>query len=160
MHMYIHEFEPHTRLRLFPWANKPPFSSLLSTGWFQERIQAWFRNRTKINRGWYGRQISSFVQYRKNEKTLLSDIILTFILMRSYRLLENTIPYLWKLMFVRVISLVGRYFFYNMYTLTSLKLRFCLYVNDNTICQCLHVRLSYIKYECFSVWPTIMRMSD
>ena len=25
-------------------------SALLSTGWFQERIQAWFHNRTKINR--------------------------------------------------------------------------------------------------------------
>ena len=29
--------------------------SLLSTGWFQERIWAWFHNRTKINWGFYGR---------------------------------------------------------------------------------------------------------
>jgi len=28
---------------------------LLSTGWFQERIRAWFHNRTKINWGPYGR---------------------------------------------------------------------------------------------------------
>ena len=28
---------------------------LLRTGWFQERIRAWYHNRTKINRGPYGR---------------------------------------------------------------------------------------------------------
>ena len=28
---------------------------LLSTGWFQERIRAWFHNQTKINWGPYGR---------------------------------------------------------------------------------------------------------
>ena len=28
---------------------------LLSTGWFQERIRAWFHNRTKVNWGPYGR---------------------------------------------------------------------------------------------------------
>ena len=28
---------------------------LLSTGWFQERIRAWFHNQTKINRGPYWR---------------------------------------------------------------------------------------------------------
>ena len=28
---------------------------LLSTDWFQERIRAWFHNRTKINWGHYGR---------------------------------------------------------------------------------------------------------
>jgi len=28
---------------------------LLSTGWFQELIRAWFHNRTKINWGPYGR---------------------------------------------------------------------------------------------------------
>jgi len=31
---------------------------LLSTGWFQERIRAWFHNRTKINWGHYGRLTS------------------------------------------------------------------------------------------------------
>jgi len=28
---------------------------LLSTGWFQERIRAWFHNRTKLNWGPYRR---------------------------------------------------------------------------------------------------------
>jgi len=28
---------------------------LISTGWFQERNRAWFRNRTKINWGPHGR---------------------------------------------------------------------------------------------------------
>jgi len=28
---------------------------LRSTGWFQERIRAWYHNRTKVNRGPYGR---------------------------------------------------------------------------------------------------------
>jgi len=28
---------------------------LLSTGWFQEQIRAWFHNQTKINWGPYGR---------------------------------------------------------------------------------------------------------
>jgi len=35
-----HELEPNQRLPLFPWANF--FRSLLSTGWFQERIRVWF----------------------------------------------------------------------------------------------------------------------
>jgi len=30
-------------------------SVLLSTGWFQERIRAWFHNQTKINLGPYGK---------------------------------------------------------------------------------------------------------
>ena len=30
-------------------------SWLLSTGWFQERTRAWYRNRTKLNWGPYGR---------------------------------------------------------------------------------------------------------
>ena len=31
---------------------------LLSTGWLQERIRAWFHNRTKINWGPYGRRLT------------------------------------------------------------------------------------------------------
>ena len=39
--------EPHQRLPMFPWARH--LTSLLSTGWFKERIWAWFHNRAKIN---------------------------------------------------------------------------------------------------------------
>ena len=43
---------------------------LLSTGWFQERIRAWFHNQTKINWGPYGRlkcQISPLIKYRQKK---------------------------------------------------------------------------------------------
>ena len=39
--------ELHQRLPMFPWARH--LTSLLSTGWFKERIWAWFHNRAKIN---------------------------------------------------------------------------------------------------------------
>ena len=45
---------------------------LLSTGWFQERIRAWFHNRAEINWGlmedWLKCQISSLVKCRQNQK--------------------------------------------------------------------------------------------
>ena len=43
---------------------------LLSPVWIQERILAWYHNRTKLNWGPYGRltyQISPLVKYRQNE---------------------------------------------------------------------------------------------
>jgi len=52
---------------------------LLSTGWLQERIRAWFHNRTKINWGPYGRLTkmsnNPLVKYRQNQilNTILID---------------------------------------------------------------------------------------
>jgi len=40
---------PNQRLPLIP------LPSFLSTGWFQERVRAWFHNRTKIHWLSYGR---------------------------------------------------------------------------------------------------------
>ena len=48
-----HGFEPHQRPRCF--LEQETLHLLLSTGWFQEQIQARFHNQTKINRGPYGR---------------------------------------------------------------------------------------------------------
>ena len=51
---------------------------LLSTGWFQERIQAWFHNQTKIIEGlmedWLKCQISSLVKYRQKPKPNYDNI--------------------------------------------------------------------------------------
>ena len=49
--------------------------SLLSTGWFQERIWEWFHNRAEINGGPSRKEIlncrkSSFVRYRRNRSTI------------------------------------------------------------------------------------------
>ena len=52
---------------------------LLSIGWFQERIRAWFYNRTKINWGPYGRlkcQISPLVNYRQNQTNRQCQLLL------------------------------------------------------------------------------------
>jgi len=58
IHSFIHSgrgFETHQTPPLFPWARNVLPLLLISTGWFQERIRAWFHNRTKINWGPYGR---------------------------------------------------------------------------------------------------------
>ena len=46
-------FEPHQKAPIVSLSKKLPL--LLCTGWFQERIRAWFHNQTKINWGPYGR---------------------------------------------------------------------------------------------------------
>ena len=52
---------------------------LLSTGWFQEQIRAWFHNQTKINWGPYGRwlkcQINPLVKYRPNQTHNLAKCV-------------------------------------------------------------------------------------
>ena len=42
------EFEPHQRPPLFPWARNLILPSLISTGWFKERIRGWWHKQTLL----------------------------------------------------------------------------------------------------------------
>jgi len=39
--VFLHSFLDQ-KLQMFPWTRS--FTSLLSTGWFQERVQGWYHN--------------------------------------------------------------------------------------------------------------------
>ena len=75
-------------------------------------------------------------------------------------LVFSFIPYFWNFNFVRVISLVGRYF-YNTYihVVKKYEIVFSFNIKDNYIFPCLHnIKLSYNILKCFSALSIRMRM--
>ena len=70
---------------------KKTLLSLLSTGWFQEWIRAWFHNQTKINWSYHERftwQISPRVKYRQNQTKINARQMCMIILLRSIKILN------------------------------------------------------------------------
>jgi len=69
-----------------------------------------------------------------------------------------TIPYFRNLKFVKVCSLVGRYF-YNLYKIKKFEIVFSFNVRDNNIFPLLHnIRLSYNIYTASLFYQSRMPM--